>query len=231
VRTSAADFDLAIQLEPKPGRYDSRGEVYRAKGDLDCAIADYDRAIELNPRYVRARFNRASAYLLKGDQDRAMADLDEAVRLDPTGGYPFANRGRAHFYAANFDAATSDFVQAFAAQPHYAANMIWLYLSRARLGDQAAAAELEANARNLKQTDWRYSIVKLFIGHKGPEAALSAASGPDQQCEMQFYAGEWYVLHNDHRAASQAFEAALSTCVKTYIEYQTARAELSHLRR
>ena len=225
-----ADFDAAIRREPKPDRYDNRGEAYRAKGDLDRAIAEYDRAIKLDPEYVRARYGRASAYSLKGDHDHEMADLDEAVRLDPNGGYPFANRGRAHFYAANFDAAASDFARAVAAQPHYTSNAIWLYLSLARLGDQAAAAELETNAKELVQTDWSYSIVELFLGHSAPETALSAASGLDQQCEAQFYVGEWHVLHQDQRAALQYFEAALDRCAKSYFEYQGARAELGHLR-
>jgi len=225
-----ADFDVAIRIEAEPDRYDNRGEAYRAKGDLDRAIADYDRAIELNPRYVRARYGRASAYSLKGDHDHEMADLDEAMRLDPTGGYPFANRGRARFYAAIFDAAVSDLARAVAAQPHYAPNVIWLYLARARLGDQAAAAELEANATELQQTDWQHSIVELFLDRRTPDAALAAASGPDQQCETQFYVGEWHLLHQDQGAALQDFEAALDSCAKTYFAYQGARAELSRLR-
>jgi tetratricopeptide (TPR) repeat protein len=225
-----ADYDEAIRLEPTSHRYDYRGESYRAKGDLDRAITDYDKAIQLDSSYVPARYNRASAYAAKGDQDRAMVGLNEAVRLDPAGGYPFANRGRAYFFVAKYDAAASDFAQAEAAQPHYAINAIWLYLARARTGDHAAAAELQTNAKELKETDWPYPMIELFLGGRTPEAALAVATGPGQSCEAQFYVGEWYVLRRENKTALQAFEVARDTCVRTYFEYQGARAELSHLR-
>jgi tetratricopeptide (TPR) repeat protein len=225
-----ADYDQAIGIEAKASRYDHRGEAHRAKDDLDRAIADYDEAIQLDSRYVRARYNRASAFIAKGDLDRAMADLNEAVRLDPTGAYPFANRGRAYFFDAKYDAAASDFARAVAAQPHYATNPIWLYLARARLGDQSAAAALEANSKNLKQTEWPYPVIELFLGRRTPEAALAAATTPDQNCEAQFYVGEWYVLHKADSAALQSFQAAIDACVRTFIEYQGARAEINHLR-
>jgi lipoprotein NlpI len=225
-----ADYDEAIRLEPTPHRYDYRGEAYRAKGDLDRAIADYDKAIQLDSNYVSARYNRASAYAAKGDQDRAMVDLNEAVRLDPAGGYPFANRGRAYFFVAKYDAAASDFAQAQAAQPHYAINATWLYLARARMGQQAAAAELRANAKKLKETEWPYPVIELFLGDRTPEAALSATNGRDQSCEAQFYVGEWHVLHKEDRAAMQAFEVAMDACQKAYFDYLGARAELSRLR-
>jgi tetratricopeptide (TPR) repeat protein len=37
------------------------------KGDLDRALADYDRAIELVPYYALAYTNRGLAYFDKGD--------------------------------------------------------------------------------------------------------------------------------------------------------------------
>jgi tetratricopeptide (TPR) repeat protein len=225
-----ADYDQAIRLEPTSHRYDYRGEAYRAKGDLDHAIADYDKAIQLDSNYVPARYNRATAYIAQGDHDRAMADLNEAVRLDPRGAYPFANRGRAYFFVAKYEAAASDFARAEAAQPHYANNAIWLYLARARIGDHAAAAELRADATKLKQSDWPYPMIELFLGDRTPEAALAAATGPEQFCEAQFYVGEWYVLRKEDKAALQAFERAVDACQKTYFEYLGARAELSHLR-
>ena len=61
----------------------NRGVAYQANGDLDLAIADFDLAIALNPKYAKAYNNRGNAYKDKGDLDRAIADLDQAVALLP----------------------------------------------------------------------------------------------------------------------------------------------------
>ena len=47
----------------------------------DRAIADYTRAIEIDPRDAVAYNNRGIAYRAKGDNDRAIADLAAAMRL------------------------------------------------------------------------------------------------------------------------------------------------------
>ena len=46
-------------------------------------FADYNQAIQLNPKYGRAYVNRGSAWGNKGDLDRAIADYNQAIRLDP----------------------------------------------------------------------------------------------------------------------------------------------------
>ena len=48
-----------------------------AKNDIDRAIADYSQAIDINPRYANAYFNRGSIYETKGANDLAIADLHE----------------------------------------------------------------------------------------------------------------------------------------------------------
>jgi len=59
----------------------NRGLAYVAKDEIDSAIADYTRAIELNPNYGPAIEARASAYARKGDYIRAIADVTRASEL------------------------------------------------------------------------------------------------------------------------------------------------------
>jgi len=47
------------------------------------ALADYDRAIELNPKFVEAYSNRALVKYALNDDKGALADFDRAIELNP----------------------------------------------------------------------------------------------------------------------------------------------------
>jgi hypothetical protein len=53
------------------------------KGDLEAAVAAFDRAIQLAPRSAAAHLNRGLARRRLGDGDRALADLNRAVTYAP----------------------------------------------------------------------------------------------------------------------------------------------------
>src|SRR5439155_1493870 len=76
--------------------FNNRGLAYKAKGDNDRAIQDYDQAIRLNPSFAEAFSNRGIVYAAKGDNTRAIQDYDQAIRLDPTLDQAFNNRGIAY---------------------------------------------------------------------------------------------------------------------------------------
>ena len=61
--------------------YHNRGDAYGLKGDIDRAISDYTKAIELNPNYAPAYNSRARAYTRKGDYVRAVDDATKAGEL------------------------------------------------------------------------------------------------------------------------------------------------------
>ena len=45
------------------------------------AIADYSRAVELDPQHAAAYTTRAIAYDLKGEKEKAVADFKQALVL------------------------------------------------------------------------------------------------------------------------------------------------------
>ena len=61
----------------------NRGTALGMKGQLDRAIADLDKAIELNPQWAAAYSNRGRAFVGKGQPERAVEDYARAIELDP----------------------------------------------------------------------------------------------------------------------------------------------------
>ncbi|MFT7587359.1 MAG: tetratricopeptide (TPR) repeat protein, partial [Cellvibrionaceae bacterium] len=76
--------------------YFFRGLAYDYLKDYERAIADYDRAIELNPEDATAYNNRGNSYSNQGDEERAIADYDRAIELNPEEATAYNNRGHSY---------------------------------------------------------------------------------------------------------------------------------------
>ena len=105
--------------------YYSRGLAHYDKGDDGRAIAEYNEAIRLTPKYAQAYFNRGNAYRgtaydHKGDADRAIANYSEAIRLDSNYPYAYNNRGNAYYHKGDDDRAIADYSEAIRLDPKYA---------------------------------------------------------------------------------------------------------------
>lgn len=61
----------------------NRGAAYASNKDYDRAIADYTRAIEIDPKNAKAYDSRGVAYTSKGDYVNAVADVTMAQELRP----------------------------------------------------------------------------------------------------------------------------------------------------
>ncbi len=59
-----------------------RGLAHYTRGNLDAAIAEYNRAIELNPCSSHAFLHHDHAYRAKGDLNEAVANYESAIRID-----------------------------------------------------------------------------------------------------------------------------------------------------
>jgi lipoprotein NlpI len=78
-----ADYGEAIRLRPDAYGYANRGLEYCRKGDCKDALADYDKAVKLDPGNTFARYGRGVARLRSGDTAGGNADIAKANADDP----------------------------------------------------------------------------------------------------------------------------------------------------
>ncbi len=95
----------------------NHGRACLDKGKYDDAIADYDKAIALDPNVAIAYTNRGLAYGRKGAFDRAIADYTKAIALDPNFADAYTNRGVACYMRGDKEQAIADFRKALEIDP------------------------------------------------------------------------------------------------------------------
>lgn len=107
--------------------YVTRGSAYRAKGDLDRAIADYTKAFELNPS-AHGYLARGNAWRAKREFDRAIADYKKALELSPKYSDAYLGLGNIYTDKKQYDAALAAYSKAVELDPKYPV----FYYSRGR---------------------------------------------------------------------------------------------------
>src|SRR3954447_10826520 len=117
----------------------ARGAARRDAGDLDGAIADLDRAIELEPRLVAALNDRGVARFARGDLAGAVADFDRVLALEPRHAEAYLNRGVARHVRGDIAAAIADLHRALELRPGWAEAYYNRGVARLADGDPAGA--------------------------------------------------------------------------------------------
>jgi tetratricopeptide (TPR) repeat protein len=97
--------------------YNDLGNVYSVKGQLDLAIQDYNKAIEIDPKLPDPYNGRGNAYTEKGQFDLAIHDYSKAIELDPKLAVAYFNRGLAYAVKGRLDLAVQDFNKAIEFNP------------------------------------------------------------------------------------------------------------------
>jgi tetratricopeptide (TPR) repeat protein len=81
------------------------GNALFQKGQVDDAIAQYQKAVEINPNYVQAHYNLGLALFQKGQLDEAVAEFQKAVEINPNDADAHSNLGNALFQKGELDEA------------------------------------------------------------------------------------------------------------------------------
>jgi len=113
VMSEGQDDDLAARA------WFSSAYLHAAR-DLERAIADYDKALELQPGFAEAYNNRGNAKDDLGRHEEAFADYDKALELQPGLAEVYFNRGNAKHDLGRSEEAIADYDKAIALKPDYA---------------------------------------------------------------------------------------------------------------
>lgn len=97
--------------------FNNLGNVYQELGDLDRAIANFGRAIDLQANNAQTYFNRAHAYVLKQDSESAIADYNKAILLQPMFEAAYVNRALLKLMRRDLNSAISDLDTAIRLNP------------------------------------------------------------------------------------------------------------------
>ncbi len=150
------DEKQTAQSPPAPAASDAsdgdlvnRGIEKAKNGDLDGAMADFNRAIELNPKDDAPYYNRAQARRMKNDTAGAIADYTRAIELGSTNPAAYNNRGNARAENNDKDGAIADYTRATELKPDYARAYYNRAVARKDKDDASGAAADFKRARQL----------------------------------------------------------------------------------
>ncbi|MFP6668192.1 MAG: tetratricopeptide repeat protein [Pirellulales bacterium] len=107
--------DYAKQL--KGWAHNKMGEVQLEKDRESAALAQFERAVELNPEHWKARHNRGVSYAVSGEMAKALKDFTKVIELKPKFANAWFNRAEAQMALGKVAAAITDYSAAVAVSP------------------------------------------------------------------------------------------------------------------
>jgi len=175
-----APSDADIQRDPRPwfdnfrpgAAYIDRGRAYLQQADYDRAIAEFTKAIQLDPEGASAYNHRGVAYSSKLDFDRAISDFDKAIQFDPLLNNAHYNRGLAFSQKGDEARARADFDVEEQLFPHGSSFPVNVVNGRAL---RLVTPNYPAIARKAQASGT--VVVKVLIDEEGKVIAAKAISG------------------------------------------------------
>jgi tetratricopeptide (TPR) repeat protein len=171
---SAVTESASPAAEESDGDLVNRGIEKAKNGDLDGAIADFNRAIELNPKDDAPYYNRAQAKRLKKEVAGAIADYTRAIELGSKNPAAYNNRGNARSENNDRDGAIADYTRAIELKPDYARAYYNRAVLKKEKGDATGAG---ADFKMAHKLDPELASEKAADDSSSNRAADGGASG------------------------------------------------------
>jgi tetratricopeptide (TPR) repeat protein len=117
-------------LEGKGTRvYNLRGEIKKGQGLDEEAIIEFNKAIQVNPKFAPAYNNRGISYFNQRHLDLSISDFNKTIELDPTFAGAYSNRGASYAAKGILDKGISDCDTAIKLDPRHSPS----YFIRGRI--------------------------------------------------------------------------------------------------
>lgn len=88
--------------------FHDRGNRHSRIGSYELAIADYGKAIEMDPGFAEAHYNRGFSFYELGHYEEAITDLSRAIELNPNDSRYYGQRSLVYIFADRMDLAQAD---------------------------------------------------------------------------------------------------------------------------
>lgn len=186
--TKAIDSKRATGV-PLARLHYSRGVELMAKGRQESAIADFDAALRLSPRYGDALYARGNAWSARGDSGRAIADFDSALDINPKDAVALGARAFEWIIKGDYARAIADQDAVIRVDPK--SSLAWFGRGRARFysGDYAHAITDMQEAIRLAPSS--YIALWLYLTRKRGGIALADADELLEQGSADIRGGGW----------------------------------------
>lgn len=187
-----------------------RGMIYEHMRRHTNAIADFDRAIKLDPRPIAFQ-HRGTEHFRAGNFDKSVADFDKFLKLVPTQAAQHWQRGISLYYAGKFEEGAKQFELHKTVNPNDVENAVWHFLCVARASGlekaKAALMPIKGDTRvPMKE------IHALFAGKAKADEVIAAAKeskGEDGPFYAHLYLGLYYEALGDKvKTREHIFKAA-----------------------
>lgn len=115
----ACNVVLKAKLSPaqKAMAHFNRGAAHLRLGGGKSALADFNEALKVNPKFARALEARAGILIGQRKYDLALADLNTAISLDAKSSIAYNNRGMLYLGKKQFPKAIADLTKAVELAP------------------------------------------------------------------------------------------------------------------
>jgi tetratricopeptide (TPR) repeat protein/S1-C subfamily serine protease len=165
-----AIYDESIRKYPEAYTYNNRGNSKSDLENKEGAIADYNLAIALNPKYAMAYNNRGTAKSDLRNIEGAIADYNLAIELNPKYAMPYINRGIIKSTLGKRKDAIVDFDRAIALNPKSTDAYNNRGIAKSALADKKGAiADFDLSIAlnpNISEVYYNRGNAKLALGDK-----------------------------------------------------------------
>jgi len=193
----------AVQLDPNlPEAHAVLGQALCRRRQHEAAIAEFERAMALNPNFTDWRFAEVLVYA--GYAARAIEVVERHMRLDPFH-MPLAAQwlGSAHYMLKQYPQALPRLQEYVSRSPNSRGGRVWLAATHAQLGNIEQARAEAAEVLRIEPTwtiEGTQAHQRTFKPWKTPSTTSTACAGrgcrKDNLCHDRQISGDPHVCSN-----------------------------------